>query len=236
KTTRTQLLPALADGQSAFVFDAKWKSKQWTLFIPETEDELPLPELAFVYGVSNADLLKKALDAYRVIFNDASAALSNAGGGAFPDLKIQPPDTRKLKAGTMYYYPIPPFFDARVMPNGGLSDKVAVFSLSEKHTERILLPTPLKVDGGPLADTKRNLGGASYFNWAGCVDAATPWVMLGVHEAARQDGQGEKETAEIIKQVKVVLDVLKCVESASSASYFEGKAYVTHTELRIRDR
>lgn len=235
--TGKMLLPSLKDGQSGFVLDAKWSSKQWAMGFPGTAQPMPMLEIGLIYGVSDAALLKKAFTEYLSILNDTIAIANNQTGGLFPDLKIPDPQTRDLKAGTLYFYPIPPLIplDPQILPNAGLSNNVLVLSLSEKHSQRMLTKTPLKVDG-LLSKTNRPMSAAVYFNWAGMVDAITPWVDYAIKAHIKSRGEGDEAQAdEIFKQVKVGLEVLKVFRSVSSISYLEGKVAVTRTETVIHD-
>src|SRR5262249_10119563 len=63
--TGTMLIPALAEGEAAFVLDDKWSSRRWHKSMPEMPQALPMAELAIVMGVTDAALLRKAAHAYR---------------------------------------------------------------------------------------------------------------------------------------------------------------------------
>src|SRR5262249_36315512 len=157
ETTAKSLIPALADGQKGFVLDATWSSKQWVkFFLPATEQALPLPELAVVLGVSDAALLRKAMGEYRQILNEIIAKVHDLDpSGNVPDVKIPPPETAKVKDGTLYFYPLPPFLDEQIVPTAGLSDRVATLTLSKTLAERLLTANPLQVRPGPLADNAK---------------------------------------------------------------------------------
>src|SRR5207244_13636412 len=71
EVTGQMLLPALADGQGAFVLDAKWTSKQWHQDMPAADAPLPMLEVGAVFGVSDAALLEKAVAGYGAIIEDA---------------------------------------------------------------------------------------------------------------------------------------------------------------------
>lgn len=233
ETTGQLLLPALADGQVGLVLDGKLSSKQWFVAMPASDKALPMLEPALVLGVSDAAKLEKAFGEYRSLANDVITAIRKVDPDNVPDFKIPPPQARKLKAGTMYFYPLPEIgLDKKLLPNAGLSDKIAVLALSQEHTERLLTATPLKTDGGPLGDSKRPLAGATYLDWAGLMDTLYPWVDFGVGVASGGDEDKQKDT---MKQAKDVFDVLKCLRSYTSATYFEGKALVTHGETIWRD-
>jgi hypothetical protein len=247
QATGKMLLPALADGQTAFVIDAKCTSKQWNKQQPPAEKPLPLPELALVLGVSDADLLRNACGEYRGLINQVIDHAREAQPQQVPNFQIPPPQVRQLKAGQMYFYPLPKEWgvDPQLLPNAGLSAHVAVLTLTEGHTERLLTATPLKVKGGPLADTKRPLAGAVYVDWPGLVDALTPWVEHGIRVGVAQQKAAAKDqdqpaakgssAEEILKQMRTVVEVLKVFRGYTSCTYFEDGALVTHSETVIQD-
>ncbi len=241
ETTAKLFLPALADGQCGLVIDAKWKSKQWAKSAPELETALPAPELGVVFGVSDADALRKAMAEYRQIVNDALAKIRTwPGTEKIPeDLQIPEPKSEKTKSGTLYYYPLPEELglDPQVAPMAGLSDKVAVLTASKQHAERLLASHPLKVQGGPLAERDRPMVMAAYLDWAGIVDAVSPWVEYGtkIGLEREKDNIPEAMRGDITKQVRTVLQVLKCFRGVSSATTLEDGVLTTHSESVFRD-
>jgi hypothetical protein len=246
KATGKMVLPALADGQVGIVLDSKMTSKTVPLVgilidprnAPPAAKPLPMLEIGFLMGVSDAALLKKGFDEYREAINDAIAVANNKSGGQFPEVKIPPPLTRKLNDGTMYYYPIPelPGLDKRVLPNAGLSDSVLALTLSQAHSERLLSKKPLKTECPLLQQSlDRPLASMSYADWAGFVEAITPWVDYILLPSGDDAKAKQKESEAAIEQVHVVLEVLKCFRCAGTVSYFEDKAQVTHTQSVFRD-
>jgi hypothetical protein len=244
EVTSKMLLPALADGQAGFVIDAKWTSKQWQAALPASEKALPMLELGILVGVSDSAQLEKAMKSYRKIVEDGIAkARELAPQGEVPPVKLPEPEVKTVKAGKLYVFHLPEEWklDARVAPTAGLSEKVGVITLSAEHAERLLTATPLKVEGGPLADAKKPLAGASYFNWPAFVDAIGPWVMYGLEQAKVEKalpgggGDEKKSREEIFKQVRTVLDVLKCIRISTSATYLEDGVLITHSETIVRD-
>src|SRR5215470_2007688 len=121
------LIPSL-DGQSGFVLDAKMTSKQWIPQMPNSARPLVLPEPSFLYGVRDAALLAKALGEYRQLINKTIKEIGEATGQNAP-FEVPPAQTRKIKGGTLYYYPLPDILgiDERIAPNAGIGEKVAVF-------------------------------------------------------------------------------------------------------------
>jgi len=238
--TGKMLLPALADGQAGFVIDGKWKSKQWHKDMPASDKALPMLELGVIVGVSDAELLEKAMKSYRKVVEDALAkAKELAPPGEVPPIKIPDPEVKSVKGSKLYVFSLPAEWklDPQVMPTAGLSAKVGVIAVSAEHAERLLARKPLKIEGGPLADSKRPLAGATYFNWPAFVDAVGPWVMFGVEKSGlvRMFGEGAETKTDILKQVRTVLDVLKVFRISTSATYIEDGVLITHSEMVIRD-
>ena len=136
-------------------------------------------------------------------------------------------------------------------------DTVAVLSLSPATSERLLAGSKLvTTSGGPLADTKKPLAAAVVFNFAGLMDALTPWIDLVVREAAAQGMQAggvglvlaenatltnlaqaedNATTKMILDQVHTVIEVLKCYRTTESATYLEDGVTVTHSLSVFKD-
>jgi hypothetical protein len=233
--TVKEMFPSLSEPQFAFVLDGRWTSKQWHKAMPETPKALPMPEVGIVIAVSDADLFKKAMNDYRLLLNDFFAGLREVEPNV-PEIKIPEPKSKKGKNGDLYYYPIPEEsgLDAQFLPTGGLQGKFAALTLSQDHTERLLAQTTLKVRAGPLArNLRENLAAASLFDWAGLVDAFTPWVdyaaPLVIERAGVSPDDDKKKFNEILDQVKTVLTVLKCFKGATTITTIEDGVAVTHT-------
>jgi hypothetical protein len=248
EVTSNLLLPALADGQAGVVIDAKWTSKQWFNRMPAADKPLPMLEAALVLGVSDADKFRQALSEYHTIVNELLAKAKDFAppGKDIPNIQVPKPQSEKAEAGNLYVFPLPKDWglDAQVAPTAGLSQSVFAVALSRAHAERLLASKPLKTDGGPLADSKRSLGAATYCDWPALIDALTPWVEFGlaaipadeVHLPLEGDlASGEKAKEEIRREARVVLEVLKCFRGFSSATYREGDTQVTHYESVYKD-
>lgn len=224
--------PAL-DGQEGIVIDAKWTSKQWHAALPETKIPLPMLEFGVVLGVSDAAKLQDALEGYRVTVNKIIAKVQElAPPGSIPAFEIPKPTVEKKAGRTFAFYPIPEELgvDKQFQPTGGLSERVAALTLSRGHTERLLDSTPLVANLVPFADAKKPLDSAFYMNWAGIVNAASPWVFHAIDSAELGDN---KEQAQKIAQR--VIRTLRVFQSYGSATYREGGATVTHSEAVFED-
>jgi hypothetical protein len=225
-------IPALADGQEAFVLDAKWASKQWHAAL-EADRQLPMIELGVVLGVSDAAKLRQALEGYRATINKLIAKVAEFDpNGNIPPVEIPKPNVERKGDRTFAFYPIPEEWglDPQFQPTGGLSAKVAVLALSRKHAERLLTPSPLTPGLAPFRDTRRPLESALYWNWEGMMDAAGPWAgfLLAKIEDADQRKQAEDIGARVLKYLKIF-------RSYGSVTYREGDVTVTHSEAVFRD-
>jgi hypothetical protein len=238
-TTQKLLLPALKDGSVGLVLDAKWKSKKWIQTAPETAKAMPMLEIGLLLSLADADKFTKAMKEYRLTINDILAKAGDLNAN-IQEFKIPSPDASKEKGISLYTYKLPEEagVDQQVVPTAGVSKTVAALSLSKSFTERLLAGTELAVKSGPLV-TRKSMISAAYFNWPGFVDAATPWLEFSIKAAVlakSEDEKGAEQKAEaILKQVKVGLEVLKCLKTFTSASYLEGGVLVTQHETVIKD-
>jgi hypothetical protein len=238
--TRDMWAPAVADGQIGLVVDAKLTSKQIHRSMPMLQKEMPFLEPALVMGVSNADLLKKAIGEFRGVYNDLidlicrqndvpPEAKAHIGQFKWPEAKVD-----QIAGGSLYSYPLPDQWgvDKNIVPNAGLSNNVAVISLSTAQTDRLLKETPLKV-GGVLATTDRPLAVAGWFDWKALVIAVTPWVNYVMEQAPAGGMGGQKEL--VIGQVHTALEVLSTIKSITSETYIENNIVVSHSQVEIQD-
>lgn len=187
ETNRTMLLPALADGQVGLAVDANLKSRQFLQSAPSTPRAMPMAEPAFLFAVTDAELLRKAMAEYRTIFNAAADALREVTAGDVPEFKLPEPKVTKTSAGTLYWYPLPEEWGVteEVKVVLGLSDQVAVVGATQPQVEGLLKTTPLAV-GGVLTAVDRARIGAVALNWAGIVETATPWAEFVAQEIIKE--------------------------------------------------
>lgn len=249
-TTKDKLLPALADGQTALVFDARLTSKRWFAGWPETKAALPMAELALVLGVSDADLLQQAMADYLKILDEGIAGVRALNPAEVPDFKIPRPESHATGEGQIFAYPLPKDLgvDAQLVPNAGLSKTVAVLSLSTQHSLRILASHPLQAEG-PLAGGQQPLAMAGSFDWAGLVDALTPWIDFGLQSYGEQileavpGALGEevdtKKDAKqlLIDEVHDLLAILKTLRTVTVTTERDNhaEAMVSHSEMHFQD-
>jgi hypothetical protein len=235
--TGTLLLPAIVDGQVGFVLDAKWKSTQWHAAMPKTPKSMPMPELGIVIGISDEAKFLQAMRDYFALINDSLEVASKLSDGKIPVVKLPPATVIEKDGYTFAYYPIPDAagLDPQVVPTAGVSKNVVTLAFSRSHARRILTATPLEKGSGLLSDVQtRSLASASAFNWPVFVDAAKPWIEMGV-VAAHIPPVPDGPDGDVLKQVRTVLEVLKVYRGSATISYFEDSVLVTHSESTVID-
>lgn len=231
QVTREKLIPAFKDGQTAIVFDAKTKSEQLHEALPPGEEPLPIPELALVYGVSDADAVKEAAASYFQIAQKVIDILHAAEPTEIPDLQLPPPESRDFPGGKIYYYRLPRQvgLDKQIAPNAGLSDETLVLSLVPKMTVRLIGDSKLQTTGPLAAAENRPLASAFKFNFAGFLDAVSPWVDYAIMVSGAEVGE------DVTDQIDTGFEIAKCLRGFSGVTYQEGGAWVSHYEVHIQD-
>lgn len=238
--TREHLMPALKDGQAAIVLDAKATSKQWHQQLPPTRVALPMLEIAMVYGVSDANALKKAASEYFEIVQAAFDIAGELAQGNVQRIQLPAPDVAKVNGSEIFSYAIPEAvgLDGQLAPNAGLSNNTLVLSLMPEMTKRLLSSNPPQgLDS--LAKPDQPLASASYFNVAGLLDAISPWVNYGVRIAGQAQGEDNPQARMAMQMVAgnvtPIIDLLKCFGESASVVYIEDGVVVKHSATNFND-
>ncbi|MBN2579573.1 MAG: hypothetical protein JXB10_11335 [Pirellulales bacterium] len=235
RANREMLFPALEDGQSALVVDAKFTSRQLQAEMPEMEEPMPWPEPALVWSVSDAEKLKRGVGEYYAVSDKFLDLLRKHEPEAIPeDWQLPRPVITKKGEATYYAFPLPEEWglDRRVRPNAGLTKDVAAVSLTLKTTRRLLKSTPPAV-GGVLEDPGKPRSVAAWLNWADALDAARPWIDYALGEI--DPSEFDMNVNSLAEQTHAVVDVLKVFRSMTLESYPEEGCTVTHSRMEIRD-
>ncbi len=236
KANREMLFPALADGQLGLVLDDKLASDHFIESLPPTEKPMPMLEPALVFGVSDAKLLFKAMGEYRTVVDGLiGAAHQIEGVNIPPDVALPAPTVSETSYGKIYSFALPAELgvDKKIVPNFGLSDKVAVISATREHAERLLKSTP-PAAGGVLAKTDRPLAAAAWLHWGALLDAAGPWVDF-ASDQITANAEDAEESKSVVDQFRLTVDVLKVLRNVSNETYLEDGALVNHAFVEIRD-
>jgi hypothetical protein len=235
RANREMLFPALEDGQSALVLDARFTSRQLYVGWPRMDKPMPLPELALLWGVSDAEKLKQGVGEYYAVLNEFLDVLRKHEPEAIPEgIKLPQPRITEKAGATLYAFPLPKAWglDKRLMPNAGLTENVAVVALTLHTTERLLKPTPLRM-GGVLEDPDKPRILAAWLNWSGLVDAARPWVDYALGELGAAGLNVDVNSA--LDQAHTVLDILQTFKNMTLEQYPGEGCKVTHSRIKIQD-
>ena len=253
KITADDLIPAMQDGQGAWVLDAKMESRQWHVMMPPASQPLPMFELAEIYGISDADRLKIAFTKYGEVADDLLKyaktmmeehqdelnGLLDGPAQMLPmllmSLEIPRPKTREADNGQLYEFDNFSRFglDERLAPCVGISADTLVMSLSPQTTERLLAKTPLNA-AGPLTDyAERNLAVAVHVDMAGLIGVIRAWTDYGLTTAAEL--QDNEQIVALAPTVDTVMEILQCFRTYESASYIQDDSMVTHARSRFQD-
>ncbi|HMO36721.1 MAG TPA: hypothetical protein PKA06_11820, partial [Gemmatales bacterium] len=230
-TIKTNLLPALADGQVGVVVDNKLQSTQWHKELPVSTRALPLREPALLVAVSDSGKLKTGIAEVRKLFNDAMKEVRTTFSDDFPEIFWPAPESRTVEDHELFWYAFADEFqlDGRLRPSAGLSKKVASLAISNEHALRLLQPVTPILDSVPLQDWKRPLATATYFRISGLVETAQPWLE---YTLEFPDFEEMKTHAE---DIKTIISALHYFHSYSSATYVEKNTTVTHSEWHVKD-
>jgi len=232
--TGKQLLPALAEGQSAFVLDAKPTLAQLLPPLPPAAAPLPFPAPALVYGVSDAKLLKQACGAYLSLLQDVVNAANRLYPEQVPAITLSPPAERDVPGGKLYVYELPSADgeENTIAPNGGLGANVAVLSLVPEQATRFLTRSKF-VPAGVLARSDKPAARVWYVNFAGILDVTQAWANYGFTVAAMFAPDAVPDDTSTT--VNAVFEILKCWRGSAGISYFDGKTLVEFSEIVFED-
>ena len=232
--TAGQFLPALADGESAFVLDARSSLKQLPPPLPVPVEPLPIPAPALVYGVSDAALLKQACGGYFALLQETADVLSRLFPEEIPAIMLPPPDERDVKGGKLYYYAIPGAAEGEttIAATGGLGAEVAVLSLIPEQAERLLTKSGF-APADILARRDQPAARLWYVNFAGLMESLETWVNYGFNVAIAF--APSPELPEISQTVETIFEVLKCWRGSAGVAYFEGTTLVEFSETVFED-
>jgi hypothetical protein len=246
---RSKILPALADGQLAFVIDGKTTTKQPHTTLPAAAEPLPLLEPAIVLGLSDPKLFREGLSDLFELSDELVDAVREMSPDAMPaDYRVPEPVKTKVEGGTLWSFALPGSgLDEKVQPSIGVGDDAAVLSLVPRQVGRLLTDTRLET-GARLTKFEEPLAAAAALDFAGLIDALQPWLVYitrygcvaqrdGVVDPGEELGPDDEnaQAKDALEQGKVVLEVLKSLRVAVAETAVQDDAAVTHWRNVIRD-
>lgn len=234
KITKEKIIPALEDGQSAFILDANLSADRLDPAMPPAEAPLLLPEVAIVIGVSDSGKLREGLKQYLELGRELISAMREVSPEAIPDgATIPDPEVSKEEGGELASYVIPTdqeIVGKILLPTLGLGEEVAVFALHRETAQRLLAESELEAVAEGLEESlEKPLAGASQFDFHRLMDLTESYVayasQLGAFDQAAAATPFSAD--EVKEQIELVLNFLRCYERSTSVTYVEDGATVT---------
>jgi hypothetical protein len=245
---RKKILPALADGQMAFVIDGKSSTKRPHAGLPASVEPLPLVEPAIVLGLDDPQLFKEGMNDLFELADKLVDSARELNPDAVPaDYQIPEPVKTKLEAGSLWSFPLSGGIDEKIQPTIGVSQDAAVLALVPKQAGRLLPKSRLET-GSQLSKFEEPLIGAKTVDVAGLVDAVMPWVAYLARYGCAQQRDGSvdpgselgpddenPQAKDALAQAKIVAEALKSLRVAVAETSAQDGATVTHWRNVIRD-
>jgi len=246
---RTKILPALAEGQLAFVIDGKTTTKQPHQALPAASEPLPLLEPAIVLGLTDPKLFREGLSDLFELSDELVDAVREVNPDAVPaEYRVPEPAKTKVEGGTLWSFALPGSgFDEKVQPSIGVGDDAAVLSLVPRQVGRLLTDIRLETGSG-LTKFEEPLAAAAALDFAGLIDSLQPWLVYltrygcvaqrdGVVDPGEELGPDDEnpQAKDALEQGKVVLEALKSLRVAVAEMAVQDDATVTHWRNVIRD-
>ncbi len=177
-----KFLPAMRDGQHAFVLQAgNLENKQWWKDMPPSTKPLPLPELATVTGITSKDGMIDAYDSLFKWFDKVLAVMRKSDPDSVPaGYEIPRPVESKVEGGVQFTYPIPadcPVPES-MAPHAFFTENFMVSSFSTKQTQSLIKMQKSNI-ANPLLNSESPKASAAYINLGRLSQLALPWIVYG---------------------------------------------------------
>jgi hypothetical protein len=248
-TLRTKILPAVADGQAAFVVDGKEKAKRLQNSIPASAEPLPIVAPAFAVKLDDPKLFREGLSDLFALADDLVEEIRTLNPESVPEgYRIPEPSKSKIDGGALWTFAVPQAgLDDQIEPTIGIGEDVAVFSLLPKQATRMLVRTTQST-GSELSRFEEPLAAAAAADVAGFVDLLEPWVEYIARVGVLQQRNGfvdgnatigpdgdDDRMRDILLHTGVVLDAMRCLRVTAGEAQTRSDATVTHWRNVIRD-
>ena len=248
-TLRTKILPAVADGQAAFVVDGKEKAKRLQNSIPASAEPLPIVAPAFAVKLDDPKLFREGLSDLFALADDLVEEIRTLNPESVPEgYRIPDPSKSKIDGGALWTFAVPQAgLDDQIEPTIGIGEDVAVFSLLPKQATRMLVRTTQST-GSELSRFEEPLAAAAAADVAGFVDLLEPWVEYIARVGVLQQRNGfvdgnatigpdgdDDRMRDILLHTGVVLDAMRCLRVTAGEAQTRSDATVTHWRNVIRD-
>jgi hypothetical protein len=248
-TLRTKFLPALVDGQAAFVVDGQEKAARLQRSMPAAAEPLPIAAPAIAVRLDDPKLFREGLSDLFALADDLVEEIRSLNPDSLPDgYRIPEPSKSKVDGGVLWTFALPAAgLDDQIEPSIGIGEDVAVFSLLPKQAARMLLRKPQET-GATVGNFGEPLAVAVAADGPGLVDLLEPWVEYAVRVGVLQQRNGfvdsdttigpdgdDDRMREILRHTAVAFEVLRCIRVTVAEATTRSDATVVHWKNVIRD-
>ncbi len=243
RATKDDLLPSLGN-ESAFVLDFQHRSHQWHPAMPAAEQALPMPAVALVYDLANAEQHRRAWQRFYETINPLLAPFGPLmglppGQGLPPASETSIPDGVFLRLPGVAVLGIDPSF----APGLAITDQWAIYTLFPSQGVDLAEPHAPQLPP-PLGDVGRPLIAASHVDVLQFADALQAWLDYAVPLIKQSDRYQNQtpEDAEASKAPNIdetidllgnVIEVMRQIPSYTQATYVQDNSVVTQSVIQV---
>ena len=232
------LIPALENGQLAWVISANEQSTQWHPDMPKAAEPLPLPDVSLVMQIKDrAQLFKAVAKSYRVA-NELLEALVQMTEGELDlaEMKLPEAMVEETPEGKIYAQPLSPDFTSipttLFAPAAAISEQWLVLSPRPGVAKKLLQP-------GAFGEQFQHQGNQplsiAYVNVGRLTQLLAAWQsyseqMNPLSEDSPTDDIDAREF------YRAALELFGCLRSYQRVMYVENGASVIHTTWKLEDK
>jgi hypothetical protein len=199
-----------------------------------------------VLSLDDSTLFREGLSDVFALSDKLLSVIREIDEDAIPsEYRIPDPEEQDTPGGSIWSFALPESgLDEQIQLSIGVGKEAAVFSLVPDQAKRLLKSTPLTLKG----DVSMNLAAAAILDWVAFANVIEPWVNYVIRCGGVMQDKGsldpdstigpDSETEEVtdaLDQLTTIVDVVRCLKSATAKTVIEGDATVTRWQNRIED-
>lgn len=247
--TEEHLLPTTEAGEFGLVLDFSVRKPSWHTDMPEADIPVPVPAIALVLEIDDAEQVRKAGGRYLKAVADLVEAIRRLPDSDVPpEFQVVSPQTMTVDGIEKYYYSLPAEagVDSSIEPNALLSDKLLVLSTSADQSLALMRQASPEFDPVLAAHQNKPLMSVVWYDNAEFVDALETWGMYGMQLFAAEGGTLDQDYGgsntdlnfthdEVMVGIDSLVDFIRCFRSYSSSTWVDGDVQITHSLMRFVD-
>lgn len=179
------IAPSLTGEHGVVWTSGSLKAKQWVEGMPVSDEPLPLPEISWISGLKDRDMLIRAGgEVFEVLDSVVELVREMDPNAVPPGYSIPRPEKFSESSGVKFGYPIPEDcpVPADLMPHVLLTQDLLVAGYSKATSDSLAAKNSLAV-GVPVLGTDARVVSASYADLGRLFASLGPWVRYAVKQA-----------------------------------------------------